>query len=204
MVRISITVQGEKMRIPVKDNQTVRSFIDDMISRMERLNDPLVAALRAGTQKIGAIVSKSDQRIVASLPADDDEMLASKLDANTIELVAVLASEMVSGAKATIRVQLAGLLFGNLVFLAHEPHVRRFFFHRRRCRLVLLGSREETKETRRGRKVASCAGKVGARRQRRTTLQQQRRRAERVVALAVAVAARREFLWHERFVATLE
>lgn len=98
MVRISITVQGEKMRIPVKENQTVRSFIDDMIGRMERLNDPLVAALRSGAQSIGAIVSKADQRVVVSLPADENELLASKLDESTNELVAVLASDIVSSS----------------------------------------------------------------------------------------------------------
>jgi hypothetical protein len=95
MVRVTIVINGEKMRIPVRDNETVRAFVDDMLGRMERLHDPLVAALRNGTQSIGAIVSKSDQRIVATLPADDDELLVNRLDANTTELVAVLASEMV-------------------------------------------------------------------------------------------------------------
>ena len=73
--KLTIIVDGQKMRMPLKPAQTVQALANELLERVERVNATLAASLRAGERRFVSFARESDNAVVAALPRDRDVVL---------------------------------------------------------------------------------------------------------------------------------
>ena len=87
MVRVTVTVDSNRIRVPLKTQITTREFLDDVVSRLERVNPNLASDIRNKKRPIETITRQTES--LATLPRDESKALVPMLN-NGDELTLLL------------------------------------------------------------------------------------------------------------------
>lgn len=93
-IKLTVVLEGEKMRIPLKPAQTVQALANDLLERVERVNGALAASLRSGERRFVSLTRQRDDAVVAHLPLDRLVALETRVANGDTILVNLSAPEV--------------------------------------------------------------------------------------------------------------